>query len=404
MAILSKRLMATVNRAFHERHGRRVRFWDLSGRLVQGADVLADQAPVMRQRHYAWQESCTRGEPCVYEPVPGLLSFAVALEDCRRVYGALLGPEALCVQENGTERVCAQLATGGMPAKTARRYLAGLPRWSAAQVRAAALEAQDLFYRASGWTPELMRENRLKALQTAQLHQAIEDQRKNGQSALYAFEKERELLTRIRAGDAPGARRMLNEMLASIYMSSPRLPVLRARVIELTSCLTRAAIEDNLLLEPLIECNHAWTERLIEADSLEDMSRALTLALDEFMEGVYLQGMNRSNKHVQKAMEHIGRHFGQHIALDSLAARLGLSSGRLAHLIKDYTGRTFVQILHEVRVRHAQKLLLHTSKSCTDIAYETGFSDQSYFIRIFRRLTGTTPLRYRRAPSTPRPS
>ena len=41
--------------------------------------------------------------------------------------------------------------------------------------------------------------------------------------------------------------------------------VLRARAVELMSCLTRAAIEDNPLLEPLIERNHAWTERLIAA-------------------------------------------------------------------------------------------------------------------------------------------
>ena len=404
MAILSKRLMTAVGRSFFERHAARVRFWDLSGKLVSGTDSFADQACVLRQRRYAWQESCTRGEPHLFEPVEGLRTFALALEDRRRVYGALLGPETLCAQAKGIDRPCAALVAEGMPMPVARRRLARLPRWTTAQVQAAADDARKMFYQMSGWTPELMQENRLKMLQTRQIHQAIEDQRKNGQSALYAFEKEREILARIRAGDAPGARRLLNEMLASIYMSSPRLPVLRARVIELTSCLTRAAIEDNVLLEPLIECNHAWTERLIEAGSFEEMSRALAESLDEFMEGVYLHGMNRSNPHVQKAMEHIGRHFGQRLGLESLADQLGLSPGRLSHLIKDFTGRTFVQILHEVRVRHAQKLLAHTSKSCTDIAYETGFSDQSYFIRIFKRLTGTTPLRYRRAAVPPRPS
>jgi AraC family transcriptional regulator len=49
-----------------------------------------------------------------------------------------------------------------------------------------------------------------------------------------------------------------------------------------------------------------------------------------------------------------------------------------------------------MRVRHAQHLLENTSMSGADIAYETGFGDQSYLIKHFRRLTGTTPARYRR--------
>jgi YesN/AraC family two-component response regulator len=50
-----------------------------------------------------------------------------------------------------------------------------------------------------------------------------------------------------------------------------------------------------------------------------------------------------------------------------------------------------------MRVNHAQKLLTNTTQSCTDIAYEVGFNDQSYFIKHFKRLTGTTPMRFRRA-------
>jgi hypothetical protein len=70
------------------------------------------------------------------------------------------------------------------------------------------------------------------------------------------FEKERALLAHIRAGDRNTARRILNEMLATIYLTSHQLVVLRARTVEMMSCLTRAAIEDNPLMEPLIVRNH----------------------------------------------------------------------------------------------------------------------------------------------------
>ncbi len=397
MAILSQRVFREASSAFFGRYGARLRFMDLSGRVAHAEDWLRDVSSTRRRRSVALQESLNRGESHVFEAAPGVTTFLTAAEDRRMVHGALLGPEVRLAGADLRERSMAYLVSHGMRESVARRRLAKLPEWSGAVLRESAEYGRDLFYRVSRWRPDLMDENRLKAQQMAQINQAVEDLRTSGRPALYAFEKERALLARIRAGDQAGARRILNEMLAIIYMSSPKPAVLRARAVELMSCLTRAAIEDNPLMEPLIERNHAWTERLIVATSFEDMSAVLTRALDEFMDDIYLQGVNRTNAPVQKAMDYIGRHFGEPITLACLAQVAGTSVSRLSHLIKIHTGRTFLQTLYEVRVRHAQHLLKHTSQSCTEIAYEVGFGDQSYFIKHFKRLTGTTPARYRRA-------
>ncbi len=397
MAILSKSLLEGASREFAARYGRRLRPMDVSGRVVaQAGDWLGATERARRRRSVALQESLNAGVAHVFEEAPGIWTFLLALEDRRMVHGALLGPDVRLVGAGPRERTVSALVSQGLRETMARRRVARLPEWTESRLSEAAEFGRDLFYRRSGWRPDLMEENRLKAMQMAQINQAVEDLRRSGRPALYAFEKERALLARIRAGDQAGARRILNEMLAVIYLSSPKPAVLRARSVELLSCLTRAAIEDNPLLEPLIERNHAWTERLIGARGFEDMSAMLTRALDEFMDDIYLQGVNRSDERVQKAMDYIGRHYGMPIGLDCLAKVAGVSASRLSHLIKSHTGRTYLQALYEVRVRHAQHLLKHTSKSCTEIAYEVGFGDQSYFIKHFKRLTGTTPARYRR--------
>lgn len=396
MAILSHRAIKGASRAFFVRYGARLRFMDLSGRVAHAEDWLRDVSATRRRRCVALQESLNSGASYVFEAAPGVTTFLVVAEDRRMVHGALLGPEVRLAGSDLRERSVAYLVSHGMRKEIAWRRLAKMPEWPAPLLREAAEYGRDLFYSASRWRPELMDENRLKAQQMAQINQAVEDLRTSGRPALYAFEKERALLAHIRAGDQAGARQILNEMLAIIYMSSPKQAVLRARAVELMSCLTRAAIEDNPLMEPLIERNHAWTERLIVAASFEDMSAVLTRALDEFMDDIYLQGVNRTNAHVQKAMDYIVRHFDEPIRLARLAQVAGASVSRLSHLIKIHTGRTFLQALYEVRVRHAQQLLRQSSKSCTEIAYEVGFGDQSYFIKHFKRLTGTTPARYRR--------
>lgn len=395
MPILSKRMMNDVARSGTSAFGLRPWFMDLAGRIINVSDPLEAVSGIRRRRDYALQQSVNMGAPCAHSPGPGLSAQVVGLEHRRMICGALMTP---VIRLNGAAAgdAAAHLSGHGLSAGEARRFVSGLPAWPAERIEAFGCFLQETFYRVSGWVPQLMRENRLKALQQEQINRAIEDQRRHGKPALYAFEKERALLANIRAGDRSAARSILNEMLATIYMSSPQLVVLRARAIELISCLTRAAIEDNPLMEPLIERNHMWTERLVKAAHFEKLSEELMSALDGFIDGIYLHGANRSNAKVHEALDCISRRYAQPISLSEIARQVSLSPCRLAHLVKQLTGRTVVQIIHETRVRRAQHLLERSSLSCTEIAYEVGFGDQSYFIKQFRRLTGTTPGRYRR--------
>lgn len=405
MPILSKRLMRDVAAQYHKRCGVGALFVDLAGKAMDPDDPLNALSETRRRRNYALQASVNSGEPYVYAVAPGVLTWMVALEDNRRLHGGLAGASVRHAHHPATIGEQADhLRARGMDAGTAHRFVAGLKVWPEGRVQVAAGSLQETFYAVSGWQPVLMQENRLHALQQEQINQAITDQREGRRQALYAFEKERMLLANIRAGDRNGARKILNEMLATIYMSSPSLVVLRARCIELISCLTRAAIEDNPLLEPLIERNHAWTESLVTASSFEDLSVSLMAALDGFIEGIYLHGANRSNMHVRRALDFVAQHFREDMSLSTVASEVNLSPGRLCHLVKQYTGRTMVKIIHEVRVRHAQHLLERTPLSCTEIAYECGFSDQSYFIRQFKRITGTTPAQYRSSVQRPPPN
>ena len=407
MPILSKRIMTDVGRAYYGKYGLRPLFVDLAGKAINATDGLENVPAMRRKRNAALQESLNLGAPAAFKVGPVLTSWVVGIEDRRMVHGGVMaGPVMVAPPATGggqsrdlAARALDYLASHGLESADAVNLLERTPTWTAVRVHEAGACLQDLFYQISGWDAQLMKENRLKCMQQEQISQAVEDQKGKGGHALYAFEKERVLLANIRAGDRNEARRSLNEMLATIYLSSPQLVVLRARTIEMISCLTRAAIEDNPLLEPLIERNHAWTERLIKAESFERLSQVLMDALDDFIDGVYLHGVNRSNTNVRRALDYISANFPNRLSLHTVAGEVGLSRSRLAHLVKALTGRTVHQVIDQVRIRHAQHLLDRTSKSCAEIAYEVGFADQGYFTKHFRRLTGTTPARYRRGDS-----
>ena len=397
MAILSKRMLTEVGRAVYRAYGLRPWYMDTASRVSDKADALAPFAKVRRQRTYALHESINLGAPCFFQVLPNVTSWIMALEDRRIIHGALIGGEVFSADDPpAADAWRADLTNLGLAPAAARDYVGQHPAWPRAKILKAAAFLQETFYQISGWKPVLLEENRLRVQQQQQIAEAMEDQKRHGGQTTYPFEKERVLLSHIRAGDPAGARQVLNEMLGAMYMSSPKLVVLRARAIEMMGYLTRAAVEDSPVMESLIERNHRWMQRLIRARDFEELSRVLTEALNDFIEGIYLHGFNRSNAHVSKALDFITRSYMKPLRLGDIAQVVGLSPYRLAHLVKEHTGKTLVQIITHARIQSAQHLLENTEKSCTDVAYEVGYSDQSYFIKHFKRLTGITPARYRR--------
>jgi AraC-like DNA-binding protein len=69
----------------------------------------------------------------------------------------------------------------------------------------------------------------------------------------------------------------------------------------------------------------------------------------------------------------------------------------VARLVKRSTGKTVTQHIRTLRVNRACEWLESSERSYAEIAYDLGFADQSYFIKQFREVTGTTPARYRKA-------
>jgi two-component system, response regulator YesN len=190
---------------------------------------------------------------------------------------------------------------------------------------------------------------------------------------------------------------MFNKMLAAMFLYSPKPVVVRARAIEMMGYLVRTAVEDSPLAEPLLERHMKWIEQIVETQDFDDLCNVLRDALDDFMSSIFLQGVNPVSPAVSKALDYIAANYTEPVALEEIAAAAGLSTFRIAHLLKEATGKTALQNVHYLRIQEARRLLETSDMSCTDVAYETGFGDQSYFIKQFRKWMGITPARYRKS-------
>jgi AraC-like DNA-binding protein len=96
------------------------------------------------------------------------------------------------------------------------------------------------------------------------------------------------------------------------------------------------------------------------------------------------------------AMLLISEHYHEHISIEELAGKCGLSLGAFHRRFRETYLCTPHTYLRQIRVRMSCHALVFSGRSIAAVAAESGFSDQSHFTKEFRRIMGETPRSYRR--------
>jgi len=357
---------------------------------------ISNLPPLVNARGHALNESIRWGEPYIFFLIPTVISWVIPVVCAGKVCGGLIGGEVMS-EDDPYERLEAvnHLTAAGTPRPAAEKYVKSLPVWNQEQSQQAAEFLFALTCCTLSGDISLLSDNRKKALRQRQIAEEIH-RRKRGVNDRSLIDDERTLLSLMKAGDRKGARRELNKTLGALFSHTADIRLLKAHVVEMMGFLVRKAIEDSPGISALIETNHDWMAAVIDTEDFEELSNVVADSLDDFMRNIYLHGQNRTNETVALILEYLGKNFHEAITLQQVADKAGLSTFRISHLVKEQTGKTVLQHVHQLRVQEAQRLLEQSPMSCTDIAYECGFGDQSYFIKQFRKWMGITPARYRR--------
>ena len=84
------------------------------------------------------------------------------------------------------------------------------------------------------------------------------------------------------------------------------------------------------------------------------------------------------------------------ITPEELARLACMSYSKFRKIFKEYTGFAPAQYIQEVRINMAKEILTNTSQSIKEIAFELGYENKDYFFTVFRKVTGMTPVSYRK--------
>lgn len=217
-----------------------------------------------------------------------------------------------------------------------------------------------------------------------------------GSQDTYPIEKEKELLSLISIGDKAGSQKVLNEIFGHIFFSTGgNFEVIKARVLELIVLLSRAALEGGADIHQIFGLNYKYLMQINNFKTVEEMTFWLSKIMARFTDCVF----NLTNvKHVDviyRAVDYVKRNYMKKITLEEVASYVYLSPSYFSKIFKEEMGRNFNSYLNHIRIEMSKRLLLDDSVVLVDVSNIVGYEDQSYFSKVFKKLTGVSPGKYR---------
>jgi AraC-like DNA-binding protein len=181
-----------------------------------------------------------------------------------------------------------------------------------------------------------------------------------------------------------------------------------------------AAPLDVLLVRRLLEINPGRELKQYDPsdyDNSSTLTKSLTLHLrtpDHVIletRGILFQLFSRFFRHalpkyrvtdrIRETLHYIRENIDQPIRIDELTEICRLSKDHFIRTFRKEMHVTPVQYINRKKIEKAQLMILTGNQSMQHIAYGLSFDNVSYFNRLFKRYTGTTPVKYRKTVHTP---
>ena len=146
---------------------------------------------------------------------------------------------------------------------------------------------------------------------------------------------------------------------------------------------------DSLNKDVWAVCNYIsmlYRNRILQNSINSELSNAMRLT-EDYYQNEYI---------VSSAIDFIKKNYSNKLSLDLISKHCYCNSAYLSHLFKKVVGISITDYINMCRIERAKHLLDVTNLTITQISGEVGFSDPSYFSKMFKKLQGVYPTHYRK--------
>lgn len=108
------------------------------------------------------------------------------------------------------------------------------------------------------------------------------------------------------------------------------------------------------------------------------------------------QTSRKNQRVIKRCLAYVDQNYQNHITVKEVSTMVNFSESYFMHAFSEYTGKSLITYINEVRLDKAKNMLSSTDKSISDISFDCGFQSTSYFIKLFKKQNGLTPVQYRK--------
>jgi YesN/AraC family two-component response regulator len=145
-----------------------------------------------------------------------------------------------------------------------------------------------------------------------------------------------------------------------------------------------------------MELSRRYLAELRSLRTQDQLTAWLASSLHTLMNQVSDVADSKHSASITKAITYMKQKYALNPTLEEVSEYAGYSPAYFSRIFKEDTGMTFSEFLNEIRIEKSKSLLLTSGLTIAQISTMLGYNDQSYFCRIFKNVTGTTPDRYRK--------
>jgi AraC-like DNA-binding protein/ligand-binding sensor protein len=323
----------------------------------------------------------------------GLTFICAPLEDARSQYGLIAGPFLMVDLKDFLEEDLERLFPEETPKKLVTQA-AKLPYFYSGRVSSLADMLSILASYAAKKDSMQVRVIEQIAKTQNEVFYSLKDRNEGGFS--YPIEQEKLLQGYIAQGNKAASQQVLNEILGHIFFSSGgSFDYIKARIIELVVILSRAAIEGGADVSEMFGLNSDYIRYVQSFQSLDELNHWLAKVLNRFTNSVFDFSKTKHSDLIKKVVSYIRSNYMNKISLNDISSFTEVSVSYLSKVFKEEMDCNISSYINQVRVENAKLFLISPGIPLTEVAYLSGFEDQSYFSKVFKSVTGVTPGKYR---------
>ena len=229
------------------------------------------------------------------------------------------------------------------------------------------------------------------------LYMPQSDQQRQAKMIQYPKKTETELLQAIRNHREETALQQLEQMLDCLCTGS---------LVQYLDGISRMELALRQLVDQLNERKfvkicvdfEALHNQCNTAESNPQMRDGFTVAIREILQQLPMDSVQKNHVLVTNVLKSIEQHYHEpELCAKSLAASFGISSAYLATLFREDTGQSVQERINQVRMNHAQQLVLGTELPIHVIMQKCGLESTTSFYRLYKAACGVSPKEHRLA-------